>query len=135
MVFIPPPSKSAFIQIGDYVPKVGIYTNPGVVVEKKEDGTVIIDTDKEKIKQFHRHSITTGLSPNEKDMFNNIMDDIMTIGANPDRIIELQKRIDMLRTNPTFKKVTDSLKNEQAQLIRWSKDLPRVYNTAAEKLR
>ncbi|MBX9839161.1 MAG: hypothetical protein K2X69_12720 [Silvanigrellaceae bacterium] len=135
MVFIPPPSKSAFIQIGDYVPKVGIYTNPGVVAEKKEDGTIIIDTDKEKIKQFHRHSITTGLTPKEKDMFNDIMDNIMSMSENSERIIELQKRIDVLRSNPTNKKVTDSLKNEQAQLIRWSKDLPKVYNTAPEKLR
>jgi len=135
MVFIPPPSKSAFIQIGDYVPKVGIYTNPGVVAEKKDDGTIIIDTDKEKIKQFHRHSITTGLTPKEKDMFNDIMDDIMSIGENSQRIIELQAKIDQLRSNPANKKVTDSLKNEQAQLIRWSKDLPKVYNTAPEKVR
>lgn len=135
MVFIPPPSKSAFIQIGDYVPKVGIYTNPGVVAEKKDDGTIVIDTDKEKIKQFHRHSITTGLTPREKDRFNDIMDDVMSMGANSERIIELQQGIDSLRTNPANKKVTDLLKNEQAQLIRWSKDLPRVYSTMPEKLR
>ena len=59
----------------------------------------------------------------------------MSMGENSERIIELQKRIDVLRSNPANKKVTDSLKNEQAQLIRWSKDLPKVYNTAPEKLR
>lgn len=135
MVFIPPPSKSAFIQIGDYVPKVGIYTNPGVVAEKKEDGTVVIDTNKNSIKQFHRHSITTGLTPREKELFNDIMDDVMALNKNSERIIDLQKRIDAMKSTPENKKVSDQLRNEQAQLIRWSKDLPRVYETFPEKLR
>ncbi|WGL59267.1 hypothetical protein QEJ31_12115 [Pigmentibacter sp. JX0631] len=135
MVYIPPPSKSAFIQLGDYVPKVGIYTNPGVVAEKKDDGTIVIDTNKDSIKQYHRHSITTGLTPSEKEIFNDIMDDVMSMGENSERIIELQKRIDSLKSTPKNKKVSDFLRNEQAQLIRWSKDLPRVYNTMPEKLR
>lgn len=135
MVYIPPPSKSAFIQLGDYVPKVGIYTNPGIVAEKRDDGTIVIDTNKDSIKQYHRHSITTGLTPNEKEIFNDIMDDVMSMSENSERIIELQKRIDSLKNTPKNKKVSDFLLNEQAQLIRWSKDLPRVYNTMPEKLR
>ncbi|MGY3803990.1 hypothetical protein ACWNT8_08015 [Pigmentibacter ruber] len=135
MVYIPPPSKSAFIQLGDYVPKVGIYTNPGIVAEKRDDGTIVIDTNKDSIKQYHRHSITTGLTPNEKEIFNDIMDDVMSMSENSERIIELQKRIDSLKNTPKNKKVSDFLRNEQAQLIRWSKDLPRVYNTMPEKLR
>lgn len=135
MVFIPPPSKSAFIQIGDYVPKVGIYTNPGVVKEKKDDGTVIIDTDKDMIKKFHRHSITTGLTPDEKDRFNNIMDDVMSLKQNTERILVLQEKIDKMRNDPKEKKVSDFLRNEQAQLIRWSRELPKVYDAQPEKLR
>lgn len=135
MVYIPPPSKSAFIQLGDYVPKVGIYTNPGIVAEKKDDGTIVIDTNKDSIKQYHRHSITTGLTPSEKEIFNDIMDDVMSMGENSERIIELEKRIDSLKSTPKNKKVSDFLRTEQAQLIRWSKDLPRIYNTMPEKLR
>lgn len=135
MVYIPPPSKSAFIQIGDYVPKVGIYTNPGVVTEKKEDGTVIIDTDKDMIKKYHRHSITTGLTPDEKEQFNNIMDEIMDMQNNSERILSLQDKIDAMRSDPKEKKVSDSLRNEQAQLIRWSRELPKVYESMPEKLR
>ena len=135
MVMIPPPSKSAFIQIGDYVPKVGIYTNPGIVAEKKEDGTIIIDTDKDMIKKYHRHSITTGLTVDEKDMFNSIMDDVMGMSDNTQRILVLQDKIDNLRKDPVNKKVSDFLRNEQAQLIRWSRELPKVYETMPEKLR
>jgi hypothetical protein len=135
MVYIPPPSRSAFIQIGDYVSKVGIYTNPGVVKEKKPDGTIIIDTDKAAIKKFHRHSITSGLTPQEKDTFNNIMDQVMNLKDNRSRILSLQERIDKMRVDPKSKKVSDFLRNEQAQLIRWAKDLPKVYDTQPEKLR
>lgn len=135
MVYIPPPSRSAFIQIGDYVSKVGIYTKPGVVKEKKPDGTIIIDTDKTAIKKYHRHSITTGLTPQEKDAFNNIMDEVMKLPDNRNRILTLQQRIDKMRTEPKSKKVSDFLRNEQAQLIRWAKELPRVYDTQPEKLR
>jgi hypothetical protein len=135
MVFIPPPSRSSFIKIGDYVPKVGIYTNPGVVAEKKEDGTIIIDTDKDAIKKYHRHSITTGLTPDEKDRFNSIMDDVMSLGDNTDRILVLQDKIDKMKSDPVEKKVSDSLRNEQAQLIRWARELPKVYEAMPEKLR
>ena len=40
---------------------------------------IVIDTNKDSIKQYHRHSITTGLTPKEKEMFNDIMDDVMSI--------------------------------------------------------
>ncbi|KAB8031968.1 hypothetical protein [Fluviispira multicolorata] len=135
MVYIPPPQKGAFIQVGDYVSKVGIYTNPGVVEDKREDGTVVINTDKDMINKFHRHSITTGLTPDEKDTFNSIMDNIMSLEVQSDRILTLQDIIDEMRTDPKMKKVSDYLRNEQAQLIRWSKELPRVYDTQPEKLR
>ncbi|MBX9704152.1 MAG: hypothetical protein K2X39_08375, partial [Silvanigrellaceae bacterium] len=54
------PNISANIKIGDYVPHAGIYTKPGVVIEKKEDGTVVVDTHQEIIEKYHRHSNTTG---------------------------------------------------------------------------
>ena len=122
------------IQIGDYIPKAGIYTKPGVLVEKKEDGSVVVDTDQESIKKYHRHSNTNGLSPEDKEKFNSIMDDVMKLDNNGERLNELQKCIDEIRTDPTSKKVVDSLRNEQSQLIRLSKELPRVYNVSGKEL-
>jgi hypothetical protein len=135
MVYIPPAPKGAFIQIGDYVPKVGIYTNPGIVVEKREDGRIVIDTNKDNIQLYHRHSITNGLTLEEKEMFNSIMDGIMALERNADRILSLQGIIDDLRDDPSYKKVMDTLHNEQAQLIRISKELPRVFQTQPESIR
>lgn len=123
------------LQIGDYVPKAGIYTKPGVVIEKKEDGNVVIDTDAEAIKKYHRHSNTNGLSPEDKDRFNQIMDDVMKLEDNGARLNELQVAIDNIRNDPAAKKVVDSLRNEQSQLIRLSRELPRVYNYSTKDLR
>jgi hypothetical protein len=135
MVYIPPPSRGSQRQLYDFVPRAGIYTNPGVIVQRNDDGTMVIDTDKEIIHQYHRHTNTTGLTPEEKDLFNDIMDNIIAMEDNGDRINQLQGLIDELRQEPTNKRVVDRLRNQQAELIRWAKALPRVYNTSVEKIR
>lgn len=134
MVQIVRPPKGANIQIGDLVNKAGIYTKPGVVLEKKDDGTVVIDTAEDQIKRFHRHSNTTGLTPEEKDRFNAIMDDVMQAESNSARINDLQMKIDQMREDPNTAKLSQALRNEQAQLIRISRELPRVYNYDPNKI-
>lgn len=123
------------MQVGDYISKAGIYTKPGVVIEKKDDGTLVIDTDKEAINKYHRHSNTNGLSLEDKEKFNNIMDDVMKIEKNGERINQLQMSIDDVKKEPNSKKLVDSLRNEQSQLIRLSRELPRVYNFDERDLR
>jgi hypothetical protein len=135
MVQIGAPQKGANIQLGDLISKAGIYTKPGVVVEKGEDGALTIDTDPEQIKKYHRHSNTTGLTPEEKEKFNGIMDEVISAQSNLDRINQLQTQIDTLKTEPANKKVVESLRNEQSQLIRIARELPTVYNFEADKIR
>ena len=127
--------RGANVQVGDYVSKAGIYTKPGVIVEKREDGTVQLDTDPETIQKYHRHTNTTGLTPEEKDRFNGIMDQIMANGTYGERINELQSTIDSLKSDSGNKRVVNTLRNEQAALIRLSRELPRVYNYELDKLR
>jgi hypothetical protein len=134
MVQVTRPPKGANVQIGDMVNKAGIFTKPGVVIEKKEDGTVVIDTNEDQIKRFHRHSNTTGLSMEDKEKFNSIMDEIMRGESNSMRIDQLQETVDTMRNDPTSVKLSQALKNEQAQLIRISKELPRVYNYDPNKI-
>jgi hypothetical protein len=128
-------SRFSRLQVGDYVAKAGNYTKPGVIVEKKEDGTVVIDTDTETISRFHRHTNTSGLTIDDKDRFNAIMDDVMAADSNGDRINTLQATIDSLKTEPGTTKVVQTLQNQQAELIRLSRELPRVYQYEGEKLR
>lgn len=128
------PNKGAHVQIGDYVTRAGIYTKPGVVTEKKDDGTVIIDTNPEQIKKYHRHSNTSGLTLEEKEKFNVIMDEVMAVSVPVDRIQNLQLKIDALKSTGQNKKIVQSLNNEQAQLIRLARELPKVFAYDIEKL-
>ncbi len=128
------PNKGTHVQIGDYVTRAGIYTKPGVVTEKKDDGTVIIDTNPEQIKKYHRHSNTSGLTLEEKEKFNGIMDEVMSVAAPVDRIQNLQMKIDALKAGGQSKKIVQNLNNEQAQLIRLARELPKVFAYDVERL-
>jgi hypothetical protein len=128
-------ARAANIQIGDYVSKSGIYTNPGVVVEKKEDGTVVVDTSKETIDQYHRYANTTGLTPEEKDKFNAIMDEISKTDSSSERLAQIDSKVSELRQDPTAnKQIMQALRNQQAKLIRKSGELPRMYSEQAAKV-
>jgi type I restriction-modification system DNA methylase subunit len=134
MISVPVPKRNANMQIGDLVQKAGIYTKPGVVVDKKDDGTVIIDTEPKQIEKYHRYANTSGLTPQEKARFNSIMDEVMDAKDNGERINKLQEQIDQVRTEPEGKRVFDTLVNQQSILIRIAKELPRVYSYDAGKI-
>ena len=114
--------------IGDLIQKAGIYTNPGVVIEKKKDGTVTIDTDPMSINKYHRYINTTGLKETEKTLFNDILDEIYKeTGDDVSRIEDIQTTIDKLKKDPDKKNVVQYLRNQQAVLIRKAQQLPRTY--------
>jgi len=115
-------------KIGDLVPKSGMYTNPGVIVEKNNDGSVKVDTDPMAINRYHRYTNTSGLSEQEKDKFNNILDEIYANDDDVEKINEIQQNIDNLKVDPSNGKIVQYLRNQQAHLIRQSKNLPRSYN-------
>ena len=121
------------VQVGDFVPRAGIYTNPGVVSQIKQNGDVVVDTDPEMIAKYHRYAITTGLTLQDKEKFNAIMDSVAQMQSNDERLNSLQRNIDELRETPNSKEVSQSLLNMQAVLIREAKELPRVFSVAADK--
>jgi hypothetical protein len=123
-------------QVGDLVPKSGIYTNPGIITDRKEDGTVSVDTDPMAINKYHRYTNTTGLSEPEKDKFNGILDEIYQArDSDVDKINDIQVEIDKLKTDPANRNVVQYLRNQQSFLIRKAQGLPRTYNTDGDKIR
>ncbi|MCB9229330.1 MAG: hypothetical protein H6618_06940 [Deltaproteobacteria bacterium] len=114
--------------IGDLVLKSGLYTEPGVVIEKKENGSVVIDTEPMTIHKYHRYSNTTGLTETEKHKFNQILDNIYQKEDDVEKLNDIQKEIDMLKVDPLNKNIVQYLRNQQAVLIRQAKKLPRQYN-------
>ncbi|NRA45186.1 MAG: hypothetical protein HRU09_09550 [Oligoflexales bacterium] len=115
-------------QIGDLVLKSGLYTEPGVVTQKKDDGSVVIDTEPMSINKFHRYSNTTGLTEKEKNRFNSILDEIYQKEDDVEKLNDIQKEIDVLKVDPLNKNIVQYLRNQQAVLIRQAKKLPRTYN-------
>lgn len=122
-------------KIGDLVPKSGIYTEPGVITEKKEDGTVVIDTEPMTVNKFHRYANTTGLSSDEKHTFNSILDKVYQKESDVDKINDIQNEIDRLKVDPNNRNVVQYLRNQQAHLVRSAKQLPRTYNWDESQLR
>lgn len=114
--------------IGDLIPKAGIYTEQGVIIEKKPDGSVVVDTEPMTINKFHRYANTTGLTELEKDKFNTILDQIYTKVDDVEKINDIQQEIDRLKIDPAHQNVVQYLRNQQAHLIRTAKQLPRTYN-------
>ncbi len=121
--------------IGDLVPKSGIYTNPGVVTEKKDDGTVVVDTEPMSINKFHRYTNTSGLTEQEKLKFNQILDDIYQKESDVDKINDIQMEVDKLKVDPANRNIVQYLRNQQAHLIRQTKDLPRTYTMDENNIR
>ena len=113
--------------IGDLVPKSGVYTEPGIVIEKKEDGTVLIDTEPMKVNAYHRYTNTTGLTENEKNEFNGILDQIYAKENDMDRLNDLQTEIDRLKQDPVSKNIVQYLRHQQSFLIRQARQLPQTY--------
>ncbi len=122
-------------EIGDLVPKAGIYTEPGVVIGKKEDGTVEVDTEPMTINKFHKYSNTTGLTESEKSIFNQILDQIYLKEDDVEKINDIQIELDKLKQDPRNRNIVQYLRNQQAHLIRQAKQLPRTYNWDEIKLR
>ena len=120
--------------IGDLISKAGIYTNPGVIVDKKDDGTVIVDTEPMTVNKYHRYTNTTGLTREEKDTFNSILDDIYKNNDDVAKLEQIQTNIDKLKVDPKNAKIVQYLRNQQAHLIRSAKELPRTYNWDEAKI-
>lgn len=117
------------VNIGDVVARAGVYTEPGIVTEKKPDGTVVVDTEPMSLNKYHRYANTTGLSEVEKNQFNGILDQIYQKTNDIERINDIQVEVDKLRQNPENQNVVRYLRNQQAFLIRQARGLPRMYQT------
>lgn len=122
-------------EIGDLINKAGIYTNPGVVVAKKEDGSVQVDTEPMTIHKYHRYTNTTGLSEQEKAKFNAILDVIYQQEDDVSKINDIQNEVDKLKVDPANRNIVQYLRNQQAQLIRTAQELPRYYTWDEAKIK
>jgi hypothetical protein len=127
-------ARAAQLKVGDYISGSGTNTKPGVVVEKKEDGTVLVDTDPAVVSEYHRYANTSGLTPEQKHQFNAIMDEINQTEDSVSQLELIDAKIAELRQDPANKDLAQVLRNQQSKLIRKSGELPRLYTERADKV-
>lgn len=129
------PQVAKKVEIGDYVTRAGVYTEPGVVIDKDEDtGVVTVDTSEETINEYHKYANTTGMTLEQKREFNDIMESVMSADNDPERVKMIQSKIDQLRLDEKNVPIVSTLRNEQNALIRRSEELPRIYTTSSTEL-
>lgn len=88
-----------------------------MVVEKEQDGSVVIDTEPMSIHKYHRYANTTGLNEIDKEKYNTILDEIYKNPDDVDRLNDIQREIDNLKKDPANKGVVQYLQNQQRALI------------------
>ncbi len=116
-------------QIGDLIQKAGVYTEPGVVVDRQVDGTLQVNTDPMEVNKYHRYTNTSGLNEHEKMEFNQILDQIYQKEDDTQRINDIQTEIDRLKMDPKSRNIVQYLRNQQSFLIRAARQLPSSYQT------
>ena len=109
------------VQIGDLVTRSGSFASPGVVVQKNKDGTVVVDTERSTVIEYHKYSNTTGLTEEEKDEFNSILDQIYAAPNEAERIQGIEEEINKLRDHQANQNIVRYLRNQQAYLMRQSR--------------
>ncbi len=134
MIGIHSKSKYDALEVGDLVSTTGNFSQSGVVVEKKADNQIVISSDPKDVSKYHRYSTTTGLTLEEKEKFNSIMDEISKTPNLIDEISLIQIKINELKNKEDSGKVTSVLQNKQAELIRKSQELPMVYEVGVEQV-
>lgn len=109
------------LQIGDMVSKTGGFGGSGVVVEKGDDGTVVVDSEPMTVSQYHRHTNTSGLTPEEKEEFNFILDQIYSSDSRTERLAGIAGEISRLKERNGNQNIIRYLRNQQAYLMRNSR--------------
>lgn len=109
------------LQIGDLVTRTGSFASPGVVVQKNDDGSVVVDTEPQAVSDYHKYTNTTGLTEDEKDEFNCILDEIYARPNQAERIQGIEEEIGRLREQQANQNIVRYLRNQQAYLMRNSR--------------
>lgn len=114
--------------IGDSV--FNRFGQPGVVSQRDSlKGTVTIETKGPQIDDVQKRGYINGLSEGERMRFNSVVDRVRTIEDPVKRVMELQRLIDGIKTDPTQATVVKYLESELAHTMISYKIKPREYVT------
>jgi hypothetical protein len=109
---------------------------PSVIVGRDDvKSTLKTDQDFSAFQVATRHGLINGLAPENREKFNEIMDDVMSDKDNAERVTMLQGKIDELKIDPRNTKLVQYLDGEVKHLMNLKGIKPRFYNTEETKVR
>ena len=109
---------------------------PSVIVGRDDvKSTLKIDQDFSAFQVATRHGLINGLAPENREKFNEIMNDVMSDKDNAERVTMLQGKIDELKIDPRNTKLVQYLDGEVKHLMNLKGIKPRFYNTEETKVR
>ena len=109
---------------------------PGVVVGRKE-GTneLIVQKEGERFEKTRSRGFINGLSPEQRDNFNHIMDDIRKLENPRDRVSKLHSQIEKMSLDPRLHMITRYLEGELAHIMNTHAIQPKEYYVDETDLR
>jgi len=101
---------------------------PGVIVGRADGGTSLrIETQGEKVENVKQRGYINGLSPEEREVYNQIVDDVRASADIKARVEKLQEKVESLKLDPRQLNLTRYLEAELAHTMNTSGFQAREY--------
>lgn len=101
---------------------------PGVVTSQDEiKAEYVIDTDREAVRKIHKYGYINGLSVEEREQFNSVVDEIAKLEDPKEKIDELAKVVEESRSDPKNYRMTRYLESELFHQMQINNMSPRYF--------
>jgi hypothetical protein len=121
------PGDAVFLRSGE----------PGIVKDRNEiTGKLKVDSDLQRVKQDMRHGFINGLTPEQREVFNTILDEVKGSTEDPgERVTILNAKVKELEQDPKLFGLTRYVKAEMVHIMNSNNIKPREYSVQEAKLR
>lgn len=121
------PGDAVFIRNGE----------PGIVRERDQTtGKLKVDTDIQAVKHETRHGYLNGLTPDQRQVFNTILDEAKQSSEDPSsRIAHLDAKVQELEQDPKQQGLARYVKAEMIHIMNSHNVKPREYSVQETKIR
>jgi hypothetical protein len=101
---------------------------PGVVSGRDlARGELTVQTDLKEVEKFHKHGYINGLQPEERDIYQSVLDDVADIKDPEEKLVKLREKISEVEADPKQFHLLGYLKSELFHVMHLYNISPREY--------